>query len=77
MSTEIREVKLVRAYDRDVGSSIFVNGEEFLHVNYDEHGSAGESLLEEVAKKLAGLADVALVEDELDDDEFRALCGIT
>lgn len=74
----IESVKLVRAFDRDTGAALLVNGVPVAAVNYDEHGSAGDDILAEVLSGLAQLANVFPETDEVSDDEFiRMMDGET
>lgn len=67
---EIKSVKLINAFDRDTGSKLLVNGKAIAAVNYDEHGSAGVGVLEDVLNGLAKMAGIYPETDELPDDEF-------
>ncbi len=69
---QIKSLKILRAYDRDTGAALFVNGEVVTTVNYDEHGSDGERVLVAVAEGLSKLSGLRVEEDEVPDEEFRA-----
>lgn len=65
-NTTITSVKLVRGYSREDGARLLVNDTEIANVNYDEHGSVGEDVLEQVMNGLAKLANVFPVQEEED-----------
>lgn len=67
------EVKLIRAFDRETGAALIANGMVMATVNYDEHGSAGERILQTVGESLADLLNVKFIEDEVDDEEFKTI----
>lgn len=68
---QISSLKLVRAYDRDVGAALVINDEVICTVNYDEHGSSGEDVLKSVLEGLSDLTGLKVEEDEMDDEEYR------
>lgn len=68
---KIETVKLVRAFDRDVGSKLMVNGVEIASVNYDDHGDAGAEVLYAMHQGLARLAGVSAEIADVDDPEFE------
>lgn len=68
---EISSLKLVRAYDRDVGAALVINGHVVCTVNYDEHGSSGEDVLKSVLEGFSDLTGLKVEEDEMDDEEYR------
>ena len=67
---KIETVKLLRAFDRDTGAALLLNGKVIAETNYDEHGSGGEHMLEGILDRLAKMAGVYPDQDEVDDDEF-------
>jgi hypothetical protein len=69
---KIETVKLVRAFDRDVGSRLLVNGVEIASANYDDHGDAGAEVLYAMHQGLARLAGVSAEIADVDDPEFEA-----
>jgi hypothetical protein len=68
---KIKTVRLIHAHDRDIGSKLLINGEEVARCSYDEHGSAGQDLLEQIHRKLAGLAGKPAEIDEVSDEDFE------
>lgn len=69
----VQSVKLVRAWDRDTGAALLLNGEIVATVDYDEDGSAGEEVLLKVMRNIAKMANVFPQEGEIDDDAFNAM----
>lgn len=69
---KIESVKLMRAFDRDTGARLLVNGREVASINFDEHGSEGADVLDQVLAGLAAIAGVQPEEEEVSDAEFMA-----
>lgn len=70
MSAEIRTIKLVEAEDRDTGIALMINGKCVGSSNYDEHGSGGMILIENIAEKLSDITNIKVEHQDVPDDEF-------
>ncbi|MCE6959332.1 hypothetical protein LAZ40_09740 [Cereibacter sphaeroides] len=67
----IGSVTLVRAWDRDTGAKIMIDGKELARADYEEHGSDGLALLETIHRRLAEMAGVEPRVLDVEDEDFE------
>lgn len=67
-------VILIEGYDRDDPIRVLHNGNRIAYATYDEHGSAGQEQVRDMAEELAKSLGVELVEINTATEEYEADC---